>query len=381
MTPDELASLNGIGHDMVQGFSAVIGETFLLTIYGVFVLKSLLLVRTNMRGRRSGYLLTMAIVTMFVSAIVLWTLDIANFIMEAKITLIANTEDPIDSKLHKASTFIFRLEAAQDSVLGDAIIIHRVWKLQAFSGYLWVLFVPCALLFGSLVASFLLTYCIVEGNFQNPLCMDVQTITYVMPSANTAFATILIGWTTWKYRKSITPMFINDDSAKGNKKTKRTQCERILVLLLESGILYFLFFAIQVVTASPPVQALLWSHPGLAFALKMYAYSSSVIVGMYPTILIVLAHSKHNVLDRAAASSCLTSLPSIRDARGHMDTTIQLGTSRLDGIDAEDLHPFPGNDEEKGGNGTNYTTAVTGPMLEFEAVLPRGLEAIKSAVH
>jgi hypothetical protein len=75
---------------------------------------------------------------------------------------------------------------------------------------------------------------------------------------------------------------------------------------------------------------------------------------MYPTILIVFAHSKHNVLDRAAASSCLTSLPSIRVARGHMDTTIQLDTSRLDGIDAEDLHPLPGNDEEKGGNGTNY---------------------------
>ncbi|KAJ7137111.1 hypothetical protein C8R44DRAFT_869192 [Mycena epipterygia] len=281
----------------------------------------------------------MALVTMFVSAIVLWTLDFANFIMEAKITLIANTEDPIDSKLHKAFTFIFRLEAAQDvlyaymSVLGDAIIIHRVWKLQAFSGYRWVLFVPCALLFGSLVASSLLTYCVVQlgpdivrGNFQNPLCMDVQTITYVMPSANTAFATILIGWTIWKYRKSITPMFINDDSAEGNKKTKRTQCERILVLLLESGILYFLFFAIQVAAASPPVQALMLTLPGLVFALKMYAYSSSVIVGMYPTILIVLAHSKHNVLDRAAASSCVTSLPSIRVTRGHMDTTIQLGS-------------------------------------------------------
>ncbi|KAJ7900515.1 hypothetical protein B0H13DRAFT_2336535 [Mycena leptocephala] len=345
MTPDELASLNGIGHDMLY-------------------MESLSQVSPSGQNQYEGTEKRVFAYNGPCHHVCIGhrSLDygFANFIMEAKITLIANTEDPIDSKLHKASTFIFRLEAAQDvlyaymSVLGDAIIIHRVWKLQAFSGYLWVLFVPCALLFGSLVASFLLTYCIVEGNFQNPLCMDVQTITYVMPSANTAFATILIGWTTWKYRKSITPMFINDDSAKGNKKTRRTQCERILVLLLESGILYFIFFAIQVVAASPPVQALIWSLPGLAFALKMYAYSSSVIVGMYPTILIVLAHSKHNVLDRAAASSCLTSLPSIRVTQGHVDTTIQLGTSQLDGIDAEDLHPLPGNDEEKGGNGTNY---------------------------
>jgi hypothetical protein len=31
MTPDELASLNGIGHDILQAFAAIMGETFLLS--------------------------------------------------------------------------------------------------------------------------------------------------------------------------------------------------------------------------------------------------------------------------------------------------------------------------------------------------------------
>ncbi|KAF7343925.1 hypothetical protein MVEN_01681200 [Mycena venus] len=368
-------------------FAAIVGETFLLTTYGVFVLKSLLLLRRSTTQQRSGYLLTVAILTMFALAIVLWTLDLVNFIMEAKITLIQNSEDPIDTKANKALAFIFRLEGAQDllyaymTLLGDAVIIDRIWKLQAFSGSLWVLSVPCAFLFGSVVATIMLTTCVAQlgpGNlqesFQNPLCNKVQSITFVMPCANTAVTTILIGVTTWKYRKSIAPLFRNNDSDVGSRKTKRTQCERILVLLLESGILYFLFFATQVIVATPPVHTWTESLPGLVFALKMYTYSTSVIVGMYPTILIVLANSKHNVLDRAAASSGMTSLPSIQIARWHTDADRtptyptgqpEIGTRQLDEIELDDLHALSLNDEEKGE--THPKLRVAGP-----AAFPHG---------
>ncbi|KAF7375479.1 hypothetical protein MSAN_00435900 [Mycena sanguinolenta] len=375
MTPDELASLNEIGHDIVQAFAAIICETLLLTIYGVFVLKCLLLVRHSVKQRAlSGYLLSMTILTMFASAIVLWTLDLTNFIMEAKITLIEKSGDLIDAKYQEALAFVFRLEAAQDvlyaymTLLGDAIIIHRIWKLQAFSGRLWVLLVPCAILFGSFVATVILTVCVAEGgsnidsqqvNFKSPVCVNIQIITYIMPSANTAIATGLIGLTAWKYRKSIAPMFRDNASivANSTSKAKQTQIEKILVLLLESGILYFLFFATQIVLAS--IHAGNGSLPGLTFASKIYAYSSSVIVGLYPTILIVLARSKHNVLDRAAASSAVTSLPSLRIAGRRVidsgrDRTptfqiTQIGTRRADDEpELDSLPPSPQDAAEKG---------------------------------
>jgi hypothetical protein len=56
----------------------------------------------------------MAVFIMFVMAIVLWTLDLVNFIMETKITLIGNSEDDIDVKLNNALIFTHRLEAAQN---------------------------------------------------------------------------------------------------------------------------------------------------------------------------------------------------------------------------------------------------------------------------
>ncbi|KAJ6449973.1 hypothetical protein C8R45DRAFT_1044189 [Mycena sanguinolenta] len=373
MTPDELASLNEIGHDVVQAFAAITCETLLLTIYGVFVLKSLLLVRQSAKRRAGGYLLAMTILTMFATAIVLWTLDIANFIMEAKITLIENSEDPIGAKLLGAHAFVSRLEAVQDvlyaymALLGDAIIIHRVWKLQAFSGRLWALLVPCAILFGSFVATVMLTVCIGElgfnidaeqQNFKSPVCANVQIISFIMPSANTAIATILIGVTAWKYRKSIAPIFRDNVSIGDNAtKPKPTQIEKILVLLLESGILYFLFFVSQVVIASPPINNGIKSRPGLAFASKIYTYCTSVIVGLYPTILLVLARSKHNVLDRAAASSGATSLPSLRIARRYTDfdrdrtPTFQIsriGMRSADEPELDSLPPMSPHDEEKG---------------------------------
>ncbi|KAJ7667251.1 hypothetical protein B0H17DRAFT_1142837 [Mycena rosella] len=316
MTPEETATLQGIGNDVVRGFVAITNETFLLTIYGVLIIKAgFVLLDKDHRGIKT-YLLTMtALLTMFVIAIVLWTLDLANFITEAKVTLVESSDQSIDSKLDNALAFVFRLAAAQDalyaymSLLGDAIIIHRVWILKAYYRP-WVVLIPCAFLFGSsrnvipahrkTVATLMLTYCvgrigsdIVLGNFENPaFCRNVQLVTYVMPCATTAIATSLIGLATWKYRLSI--MTTSVSTGGRTSRSGRSQGERVLVLLVESGLLYFLFF------------------------------------GIYPTILVVLAHSKHAVIDGA------TSLNSSRRGRMNMGTdqtstnwpTFQIGTKR-----------------------------------------------------
>lgn len=97
----------------------------------------------------------------------------------------------------------------------------------------------------------MLTYCvavvgseIVLGTFQKPaFCRNVQTATYAMACATTAVATILIGLTTSNYRKSIKPTLRNTMVlSSGSKRQRRGQVESILLLLVESGVLYFLFF-------------------------------------------------------------------------------------------------------------------------------------------
>ncbi|KAJ7282304.1 hypothetical protein C8J57DRAFT_44312 [Mycena rebaudengoi] len=318
MSPDEIATLQGIGIDVVHGFVAITNETILLTLYAVLVIKAGFVLLTKERRRTKVHLMILAaILTMFFIALVLWTLDLANFIMEPKITLLENLDQPIDAKLDDAYSFVFRLVAAiaalyaYMSLLGDAIIIHRVWVIKAYHR-LWIFFIPCAFLLGSFVATLLLTYCvavtgsdIVLGAFENPaFCKNVQIVTYVMPCATTLITTILISGTAWKYRKSTAVLRKNNimRSSASTKKT-RSQAERILILLLESGLLYFLFFAIQAIDEIPSVHDWIKTQAGVSFAITMLQYCSSVIVGIYPTAIVVLANSKHTVVDGATSIS------------------------------------------------------------------------------
>ncbi|KAJ7600528.1 hypothetical protein C8J56DRAFT_1019670 [Mycena floridula] len=323
MTPDDAAVIQRVGHDVVVGFVSVLNETIWLTIYTILVIKAATLLLNKKRRYFKVSVITLcAILTMYSIAIVLWSLDFTNFIVEARIMLIeAEPNVDLAERLAAADAFVLRLAATIDalygylSVIGDAIIIYRIFMLWGHSNHRWVLIAPCALLVGSFVATLLLTYCvghlgsaIVLGAFETPqFCRNVQTATYSMAAATTLIATVLIGILTWNYRRSLRPLKAgDDDEGPVVHKRRRSQAENILFLLVESGLLYFLFFAIQVTGTIPPVQNWLRSHSGLTFAENMFLWCSSVIVGIYPTAIVVLSHSKYSVLDTAAATELTT---------------------------------------------------------------------------
>ncbi|KAF8208016.1 hypothetical protein K438DRAFT_1813289 [Mycena galopus ATCC 62051] len=283
---------------------------------------------------------------MFATSLVLWTLDMANFIIEVKLSFIEDPELALDARFGNALSSISPRLAATDalyaymSLLGDAIIIWRVWNLKSYYRP-WVILIPVSLLAGSLVGALMLTYCtamvgsaIVAGTFERPaFCRHVQTISYAMACATTTTATILIGFTTWHFRKAIKPMLSGHSGANTETmRRRRSPVENILLLLLESGILYFLFFAVQIVAIIPRVFDWIQSQPGVVFAFEMYSYSSSVIVGIYPTAVVVLAHLQTSVLDDAAASrvnSTLRMAPPTTTTDGSWPT-LQFGTKRTE---------------------------------------------------
>ncbi|KAG6865315.1 hypothetical protein C0991_003619 [Blastosporella zonata] len=240
-------------------------------------------------------------------ALVMWGFDITNFVREVQTTLIRDPDLPMGVKYATALQNTFSLVAPLDllyaymSILGDGIVIWRVYGLWRQSKRAWVIIFPLALLLGSLVSALILTFCvvhlgteIVDGSFQSPaFCKNVQTASYSMATVTTAVATILIAWKTWEYRQSIKPMV----SVLTPGRT--TRAERVMILLIESGVLYFLFFLVQVIGNIPGVE----SNPNLSFAFFVYSFSTSVVVGIYPTVVIILAHSEHAVLDTAVAST------------------------------------------------------------------------------
>ncbi|KAJ6568070.1 hypothetical protein DFH09DRAFT_438590 [Mycena vulgaris] len=315
MTPDEVSVLQGVGRDWVHGFIAISHHTFWMTVYAALVIRaSFILFRKDRRNLRTYIFFSLAIFTMFAIAFILWTLDLTTFILEGKLVLMQlQPGDSISDKLASANKRIFSVISALDalyaymSLLGDAIIIHRVHVLGRYYNP-WIFLIPCGLLLGSTVATVLLTYCvavagseIVLGSFEKPaFCKNVQEVTYIMPMATTAVTTLMIGHTAWKHRSIVAPHYSTGSSnANSSTRKPRSQVERILILLVESGFFYFLFFLIQVIGDIPIVEDTINSSTTLTILMMMFDYSSSTFVGIYPTMIVILAHSKHAVMDEA----------------------------------------------------------------------------------
>ena len=76
-----------------------------------------MLARSREHRRLRAYVLSfLAIITMFIIALVLWTLDVAIFIVEGKMTLIENPDKPVGERLSNVFLLIFRMVAAEDAL-------------------------------------------------------------------------------------------------------------------------------------------------------------------------------------------------------------------------------------------------------------------------
>jgi len=302
MTPEESELLYGMGLDWYQGFIATSHETVMITLFAVFVYKAAtILLAAERRGSRYSMAYMTVIAVLFTCAFAMWCMDLTMFIYEPKVVFLENPSGDLASGLGVAAKLIFGILAAEAalysymSLLGDAIIVHRIWMLKAFP-HLAVFAIPCMLFFGSVVATTMLTYCvavngenIILGSFVDPpFCSDVQLVTYIMPMVTTAVTTVLIGITTWKHHRNIAQL----KSTTSGRSQHLTRAERVVMILVESGFFYFLFFLIQVLSNILRIKNLISSNVTLTVLMKLFVYSSGIYVGAYPTLIIVLAHTQ-----------------------------------------------------------------------------------------
>ncbi|KAH0579894.1 hypothetical protein H2248_002719 [Termitomyces sp. 'cryptogamus'] len=259
-------TLLAIGHDLLRSFAGTVVETFFLAIYTVFViLASRVLIRKA--PSRVSIITLLAVLLMYIMALVMWAFDVANFVHQVQIPLMSNPDQHIDKKYHMSQQKVFSLIAPLD-------LLYSYMHCS----------VAC---FRSLITSILLTFCvarlgtaIINGGFEDPaFCKNAQMASYVTPTATTTVATILIAWKSWEHRRAM-PIISTPNSLQSSKTTG------VLLMLVESGVLYFLFFLTIVIGNTSPIQ----NNSRLSFAFFVYTYSTSVVVGLYPTLVIFLSH-------------------------------------------------------------------------------------------
>ncbi|KAI0668145.1 hypothetical protein C8Q78DRAFT_980296 [Trametes maxima] len=331
---DDSDILQSIGGDIKRSFVAVIVETFLVAIYSVLALKTGRLVIRKNRTMVS-VCTTLAVFVMFCMALSLWMIDIHNVVSELEVTLLSTSADSLEDRYSAATSQVLFLASVEDILyaymmrISTDLAIHGhfltslygiiIWRVYAF----WsqgrerlILIIPLAFLLGSLAMSMSITYCatrlgadIVLGTFTHPaFCRNIQTASYSMTLATTGVATLLISYKAWQYRRIHFEAF--------GKLSRPTRVQRIMVMLIESGVLYMLFFLVQVVSSIASVNASIDRHPAISFGFTVYQFMTSLIVGMYPTVIVILMHSKHAFL-RPGTTHGATSYTG--DTRWHRD--------------------------------------------------------------
>ncbi|KAK7440423.1 hypothetical protein VKT23_017061 [Stygiomarasmius scandens] len=318
MASTDTATLNVLGNDIVTWTVSLAIETVLMTLYSMLTIKSAFILLEVRRTGGAGKVFAMnaAIISlMYLIGLTLWIIGLVELVAETRTTLIDHPDLSLSTSYEMASQFNARRTAILDvlyaymTFLGDSVIVWRVYAFWASSSH-WRLavFLPVALLITSLASSMTLTYCvahfpgdIVNSSFQHPVfCRNMQTVSYAAPAATTAATTVLIGIKVWSHTRQLNKLGIGSGSRPASE---RSRIEDVTILLVESGLAYFVFFLSQVILTIPSVGTAIAARRDMSFATTVFSHQTSSIVGIYPTAIICLVHSKRSIVDTMTNST------------------------------------------------------------------------------
>ncbi|KAF9254468.1 hypothetical protein L218DRAFT_1045587 [Marasmius fiardii PR-910] len=298
-----------------------------------------------------------AVFFMYVIALTTWTINLVNIVGELRITLVKDPDVPLDIKYEWQSNFgLHRIAIIGPlygymTCIGDAVIIWRVYAFWASSNIRHIIMVlPIALLVGSLACATMLSYCvgrlggeIVLGTFEHPVfCRKIQTASYVFPAATTAIATLFIVIKVWALLS-----FARANGMSKTRLSKRSRLETIVILLIETGVAYFLFFLAQVILIAPSIKGPLDASPSLTFAGNVFSEQTSSIVGMYPTFIICLVHTNRSAMDTSMFSAGTEDSSRTAGHRRGAAPPVSLGSFRA--VDPVQSHDTSNTDLESRG--------------------------------
>ncbi|KAK1234693.1 hypothetical protein PQX77_002105 [Marasmius sp. AFHP31] len=344
--------------------------------HGIYLV--LLLAALSILGRREGkakakIILILALLVMFaMSAFQFWAIVHVCF-QSIQIVLVNNTDMTYAAKsLVFIEKFILFAAVVQvmlplEIVIGDAIVLWRVWKLCMENRRL--VYLPMLLLSATtgkkifpllvatqpyatpLVCSLAFFGCIAKNDWPviNPdTCNKLQISAFSLSMATNLTGTLVVGYKVWCVEhltvhhsllaQGVTMVVTNMILAlRAYRKAvreflgqccQRTRAEKVLVLFLESGLVYSILWIIQlVVILLPPAR----TFPGQVVQ-QVFNTTSIQMVGIYPTLLVVLIYLQYSMWDSTGTFSTNAAIPTsnsvtVYDTSGGSKTT--LGSSKM----------------------------------------------------
>ncbi|KAJ8090449.1 hypothetical protein PM082_019047 [Marasmius tenuissimus] len=262
-------------------------------LYGVylvlFVLAMIILCKEGIRTPK--LILTAALVVLFLLSTAYLCCTMSYFVLGLKDLLINDVGIPLVWKNAAFLAKYRKLGVVRQVlppiaiVIGDSIVIWRAWALSA--GNKKIMFVPVLLQLALTVNSFAWVGCFVDAGMPTVIpetCKKFNMAANILPLLTNIAGTSVIAYTTWRHRKAISEYLTN---------CPRTRAEKVMVLLVESGVLYISLWIVQIAEMVTP------SNPSFANQAFRQFYSVFVpqLVGLYPTAIVVFVFLQRSLWD------------------------------------------------------------------------------------
>ncbi|KAJ8089222.1 hypothetical protein PM082_014470 [Marasmius tenuissimus] len=212
-------------------------------------------------------------------------------------------------------------------LVGDSIVLWRVWALCVFDRK--PVYISMSFLLGTIICSLGYVGCIAHNSWlpsdsgwyeYSPTCNALQISAYSLSFATNVSGTLAIGSTIWFHRRE-TGSLLNQ------WRQRRARPEKVLVLFIESGIAYSVLWIAQLVLISPATPTP--EFESLTSWMVWYTFSAAIpqLVGIYPTVLVVLVYLQYSVWDSNGTLSVSPGPPTHSDHCTAHITTVDAGSS------------------------------------------------------
>ncbi|KAF9265129.1 hypothetical protein L218DRAFT_185414 [Marasmius fiardii PR-910] len=259
---------------------------------------------------RARLFLLLAIVSMFAISTFFVAAYASIFFQGIKMVLIDNVDEPIINRIIAYQDRFTVLSLSQqvmffaEVVIGDFVVVWRAWVLWAEKRR--VVYVSVALFLCSVASVVGFLGCLVHFGWpldMPPTCYALSISNYALSIATNIFATGAIAYKVWIHRR-VLRAYLHTGG--------QPVVQKSLVLILESGIFYSFLWLLQLFAAIPSTDGLF----------QQILLSLSVqLVGIYPTLVVILVYLQKSLWDPSGGSCHLSSSSEILISGG---TAIQL---------------------------------------------------------
>ncbi|KAF9017410.1 hypothetical protein BDZ89DRAFT_961140 [Hymenopellis radicata] len=213
--------------------------------------------------------------------------------------MLLNKDIPFEDRIAYSNTFVSSFGTSMEAlfmfnmIVGDSVVIWRAWVLWTGDRIRKIMIVPVTLLLVSLVFAILDVNCLVKESYGSKstipsgsrTCRWAEPISWAISLLTNMAATALIAAKAWEHRQLLR-------TGIGRSGT-RSRGEKILILLVESGFVYCLFWLTQLLDFFDIPRA----TGGVFYLYLIVSTMGDQISGLYPTLIIILVKLQQSVHD------------------------------------------------------------------------------------